>query len=135
MPENPSITDAVVGKISAQLGTSSETLHKIKFGRGAVGKVAVIAVFAILGIAGVGLRLTGEGALLSIGAILFIVLCVLGVIVFVVIRQPELAVLEGTELVLYKQVTLAAKGSNLNRQLPPVPDPGASPTGEGDNQS
>lgn len=52
-------TDIIWEHVSSHLGTSSETVQKIRFGQGAVGKVAVIAVFAVLALGGIGIRVGG----------------------------------------------------------------------------
>jgi len=106
-----SITDAVLDKISSHIGASSETLQKVKFGRGTVGKLAIIGVSSLAAISLAAVHLTGNQALIGIGAMVVITLSVLGLILYVVVYRPELAVLEGTELVMYKQVTLGMKGS------------------------
>jgi len=109
MIEKPSITDVILGRISSHLGASAETLHKVKFGRGTVGKVALVAIFAIAAIGVSTYRLDGEVAIFGIGAVVVVTLSVLGLILYIVIERPELAVLEGMELVQYKQITLGAK--------------------------
>jgi len=80
-----------------------------------VGKVAIIAVFALGAISVGTYRLTGNAAIIGISAMVLVTLAVLGLILYIVIVRPELAVLEGTELVLYKQITLGAKD-----MLPPA---------------
>jgi hypothetical protein len=105
----PSITDVVLDKISSRVGASSETLQKVKFGRGTVGKIAIIAVFSLGAISVATFHLAGTQALIGIGALVLITLAVLALILYVVIFRPELAVLEGAELVMYKQVTLGMK--------------------------
>jgi len=54
-------------------------------------------------------------------------------ILYIVQKQPELAVLEGMELVRYKQVTLGTKDFVPEGELPPVPDP-KLPEIEGESQ-
>jgi hypothetical protein len=124
MSDSP-ITDAVLEKISSHIGASSETLQKVKFGRGTVGKLAIVGVFAVASVSLATLRLNGALALFGIGAIVVITLAVLGLICYVVIARPELAVLEGTELVMYKQVTLGIKDTPVIVSAQPVlPVPG-----------
>jgi len=122
MTDDSSITDVVLGKISEKFG-SSETLQKIKFGRGAVGKIAVIAVAGTAALAIASLRLTPEGAVFAIVVIGLVLVCSLGAVLFVVHKQPELAVLEGMELVRYKQVTIGGHEYAPEVLSLPVPDP------------
>ena len=108
--ESTTITDAILEKLSSQLGASSETLHKIKFGRGVVGKIAVVAVFALGAIAVASVHVSPNGALIAIGAVVLLSFFVLSAILLVVMKQPELALLEGAELVMYKHMALGVKG-------------------------
>lgn len=119
--EDRSITDVVLEKIYSQLGASSETLHKIKFGRGVVGKIAVVAVFALCAIAVASVHVSENGALIAIGAVVLLAIVVLAAILFVVTKQPELALLEGAELVMYKHMALGVKGG------PPLAGDGGQP--------
>jgi hypothetical protein len=113
-----------VGQITSAIG-SSESVQKIKFGRGAVGKLAVISVITVICIAGVGSRLAGDNAmLLAIAAIVFVTVVIVAAVICVVIKQPDMAVLEGAELVLYQHAKMEAKGiPNPEKELNPVPDP------------
>jgi len=122
MADDSSITDAVLRTIEDRLG-SSETFQKIKFGRGAVGKIAVVAVGCAFALATASFRLTGNGAVVAVIVIGIFGLCSLGSILFVIHKQPELAVLEGMELVRYKQLTMGAKGYIPETFQLPVPDP------------
>jgi len=44
-------------------------------------------------------------------------------IIVIILKQPELAVLEGMELVQYKQVTLGSKTFTPIAETPAIPDP------------
>jgi len=126
--------DAVIENLSSRIGASSETVQKIKFGRGAVGKIAIIAVAAVTGLAAVGLRGGAAFTYFTLGSILVITLACLGLIFYIVCNRPELAVMEGAELVMYKHVQLAAKGytptpeelktqfspNDANAKIPPI---------------
>ena len=117
-----SVSDTVKEVVLSQLGVTSESLHKIKLGRGAVGKITVITAAALIAIGGVGLKLSDVGALpilVAIGALVLIALAGLGCVLYVITKQPEIAVLEGAELVLYKQITLGVKGHPV--LSPPTP--------------
>jgi hypothetical protein len=105
-----SLVDALWEKVSARLGVSSETVQKIKFGRGAAGKIAIIAVTAFAAIAAMALRMGASAVYVGIGAVVIVALGSFGLIFYIVSKRPELAVMEGAELVMYQHVTLRAKG-------------------------
>lgn len=129
MPNGKPIFDALRDSILAQIGATAESIHKIKLGRGAVGKITVVAVVAITAIALVGYRLTTNTAqLIAVLAVGVICLSTLGSILYVIKRQPELAVLEGAELVLYKQIVLGTKTQTAPpTEMPPIRDVTALP--------
>ena len=99
-----------------------------------------MAVVFVVGIAAIGfglLRLGQTGAL--VGIILIFLLCAIaaGLIAFIVVRQPELAVMEGMEVIHYKQLSMGTKDYTPTGELPPVPDPKALPPAnheEGDDE-
>jgi hypothetical protein len=122
LPDDTPSSD-VVDRIWSHLGGSAEALQKIKFGSGAVGKLAVIAVAAVLAISFATTRTTPAGALIGILAIVFLVLCTIAATLYVVATKPELAVLEGMQVVRYKQLTLGAKGYSPETESLPIPDP------------
>ena len=104
------LMDVIWERVSARLGGTSETVQKIKFGRGAVGKISVITVAAVLAIGGMALRLGASGTYVGICGVVLVALASFGVILYIVCKRPELAVMEGAELVMYQHVTLGAKG-------------------------
>jgi len=111
MSDGKPIADVLREAFIAHLGATGESLQKIKLGRGAVGKITVIAVASILAIAGVALKLSTTASILIAVAILGVVcLTALGCVLYVLVKRPEMALLEGAELVLYQHVALAAKG-------------------------
>lgn len=114
MAQDKPIADLIAERLSAYVGASADTLHKVKFGRGAVGKIAVIIAIAVMALGAVAVRIGGSAALVIAGGLVLVTLAGLGVIFYIVIARPELAVLEGAELVMYKHVTLGAKG------MPPI---------------
>jgi hypothetical protein len=136
MANGKSLTDTIREALLGQLGVSSESLQKIKLGRGAVGKITVISVVALTAIAAVGLKVSGTVPILAvIGVLGVLALAALGCVLFVIIREPELAVLEGAELVLYKHVTLGVKGSPpLLPGNPPIPEPLVLPADESEGE-
>lgn len=117
------LADIIWERVSSNLGTSTETVQKIRFGQGAVGKVAVIAVFVVLSLGGIGIRVGGMLALWAIGAILLVAVLVLALVFYIVWKRPALAVMEGAELLHHQNSLLfaAAKGQE------PVPLKNAGP--------
>jgi hypothetical protein len=110
-------------KIAKLVGLSSETHQKIKFG-GVVGRLTLLAVAGVVAIGYATAHTSPIGALIGIVAIVFIILCVVGLALYVVKTRPELAILEGTQVLRYRQLTIGAKGYSPDASLPPVPDPG-----------
>jgi hypothetical protein len=136
MANGKSLTDSIREALLGQLGISGESLQKIKLGRGAVGKIAVISVAALITIAAVGFKVSGTPSVLTVVAVLGLVaLSALGCVLYVIVKQPEIAVLEGAELVLYKHVTLGVKGQpSLPANAIPIPEPPALPADEGEGK-
>ncbi len=122
--EHKSASTLLKDVILEHLGATGEYLQKIKLGRGAVGKIALVSIASVAAIAAVSLKLSTTASLLVAIAVLGIIcLASLACIIFVLIRQPEMAVLEGAELVLYKQMTLGTKEQPaLTGLTVPVPE-------------
>lgn len=127
--ENKESQPSTIGKITDtaldKLGFTSESIQKIKFGRGVVGKLSVLSAIAIVGVIAIGLKFGSPSTLLMLLEFLAGLLALsIGAIVFVVCKHPEISVLEGAELIRYKQLSLGVKGQpQLPTQSPPVPDP------------
>jgi hypothetical protein len=130
MPDDKPLGDAIRDALLHHLGVSSESLQKIKLGRGAVGKITTVAVVALIAIGAIGFRISGTLWLFGvIGVLALITVASLLAILYVIIKQPELAVLEGAELIRYKQVTLGMKGHPiLPPSGPPIPEPPPLPS-------
>jgi len=88
-----------------------------------VGKLALLGVVAFICLAYMSRQLPSGQALVAFIIAAVTVLVVVGSILLIAFRRPELAVLEGTELIAYKRITQAAKDYNPDRELPPIPDP------------
>lgn len=104
-----SLSDGLLSAVLTKVG-ASEYLQRFRFG-GVVGKLAMVGVICILVIGGVALKLSNQWFLISAIAV------VAGVAVFIVIkvinfadRHPELALLEGADLLRWQQMQLEAKG-------------------------
>jgi hypothetical protein len=118
------IWQGIRDKLAEQLGVSADTMQKIKFGKGTAGKITVISVSVVLGIAALGLKLSGNAAILTaMGLITLVFVGAVCAVLRVIHQQPAMAVLEGAELVLYQQVTLAAKGIGVVQNVLPILNP------------
>jgi hypothetical protein len=117
-----------LGELLKDVGVSQESLESVRLGRGVVGKAtfALISIAALLGV--VASRLSTGWMLLAVAA--------LGVAVFVVYlfrilsfaeEHPDLALLEGAELVKWKQIDVAAKGVGTLPSGPPIEAPKSVP--------
>jgi hypothetical protein len=102
---------------------SAGSLHKIKFGRGVVGKLAWIVIIAIAGISYICRSVDARIVLSALGMIGFLCTAALAAIVIIVIKRPELAVTEGMEVIQLKRLAMAAKDYQPEGELVPVPDP------------
>lgn len=71
---DPSIMDAVREKVYSRLGASSESIQKIKFGRGVVGKISVIAVTAFVAISAMAVRLGANAVYVGMAIVCLIAL-------------------------------------------------------------
>jgi hypothetical protein len=96
-------------------------VQKIKFGRGAVGKISVIAVAAVIAVGAMAVRIGANAVYMGIGAVSVIALGSFVLIGYIVCKRPELAVMEGAELVMYQHAQLAAKGLTPNPSDRPGP--------------
>jgi hypothetical protein len=112
-------------KVLEQIGIKGESLQKVRFSRGVVGKSSFVVVTALAVLAIVATRITGTEALLVIAG-----LTVVFALVFLVMSyrfaaaNPSLALLEGAELLKWKQIEhQAAKGLPEPPKSLPVTDP------------
>ena len=93
-----------------QLGINWESIERIKFAGGVVGKLTLIAVFAVLVVGLICYKAINPtislGALLFAGCGLLAVIIILGLAYLAIIRttdkHPDLAAIEGMDLVTLK---------------------------------
>ena len=118
-----------LGKLVEQMGIAAESVQRLKFGRGVVGKITVICGAAVIAIGAISLRLTEPFLqMTALWLVLGIFLLALGAIIWFAKRHPDLASLEGAELILWHQLRLGAKGiSAPPEEATPITDPAASP--------
>jgi hypothetical protein len=115
-----------VWEILDKFGFTSESLQRVRLGRGLIGRMAT----AFWGVCGllivVAFKLNDPWMLVIIagtGSILFLALLI-GVLWFGH-RNPGPALLEGSQLIVWRQVELAAKGLVAPPQVPATADPQA----------
>jgi hypothetical protein len=101
-----------------------EFLHKVKYG-GAVGKITALSVTALLVIAVAMISGWGKEALLfgGIGAVIVILLAAFWMIHRTLEKYPDLALMDGTEIVAYKKIELAAKNRPVLSDSVSISDP------------
>jgi hypothetical protein len=117
--------NTVFQRILASLESGAgESLHKLRLGRGFVGKLSVVAIAAIAAVAYVAAK--AGGATLAWGAIVAVCLvfgAALWGTLWVISAHPELALMEGAELVMWQQLKTAVKGEPPFIDSVPIPDP------------
>ena len=107
----------------AQLGISQKSMQRVKFG-GIVGKVALIALAGLAATVTVAKFTTGTIQPICTIAVLLAVLLIIRWILDYAEKNPGPATLEGTELILWQHVTMAAaKGLPSPPVTPVIPDP------------
>jgi hypothetical protein len=114
-------------KILEGLGISSESIQKIKLGRGIAGKLTNITIVVILVLGGISLKLNNWILL----AIAFLIITIVAIYCFNKILKiskdkPDIAILEGAEFLVYHKMKLGAKGiSEIPRLENPQLEPGS----------
>ncbi len=114
--------------ILKRFGSIAETVESIRLAPGVVGKTAyaAIAALAVLGV--VAWRLSNPVLLAGVA---FLAVGLFGVYVRAILRfaaqHPDLALLEGSELLLWRRMDLAAKGVGVIPAGPLVVDPDSPP--------
>ncbi len=116
-----------IPEILEKCGLKVETFEKVRLGQGVVGKTSYVVGFAILALAIISLRITDQFLLAAIAA------SIVGLAIWhphktrtFAKENPALALLEGAELVAYKQIELAAKESLTPPKEPAITNPTTS---------
>lgn len=124
------------GEILQKVGIKEESLGRIRLARGVVGKTSYVAAAMMFVLALVAFGLKGaNAALLTVGAFAVIAFVIYLILVLrFATRNPGLALLEGAELVQWRQMEMGVQGQIAPPSGPNVPPPGQtpliSPTGE-----
>jgi len=101
-----------------------EFLQKVKYG-GAVGKLTAITVAALLVVAVISVS-SWNNEKVHIGGlivVLFLVLAAFWRISRTLQKHPELALMDGTEIITFKRLEMAAKNQPILADSPMVSDP------------
>ena len=100
-----------INQVLELLGVKTEGLDRIRLARGVVGKTSYVALAAIFGLAVIAWRLTSdERALLFIAVLIgFIFFAFFVGILRFAKHNPGLALLEGAELLQWRQMEISAK--------------------------
>ncbi len=116
-------SNATLSQLLKSFGLSEESVERIRLGRGVVGRTTYAAVAALFVLAVVAWR-ADPSMLIWIGllAVGLFVLYFLGVLIFAE-RNPGTALLEGAELLRWRQSELAAKGLDPIPPAPALPEP------------
>jgi hypothetical protein len=111
-----------VKKALEAAGISESSLDRVRLAQGVVGKASYVAGTALLALMAVAISLREPVYLLAV-AILVVILFLgylLGSLWFSH-KHPDMALLEGAELVKWRQIEMAAKGLSINQAAPPQP--------------
>jgi hypothetical protein len=94
-----------------------QALGHIRLARGVVGKTSVVAGVALLVLGAIALRIDEALLLAMAGAVLLAFFAYLAAVLWFAHRHPEQALLEGAEIIQYRQQEMV-KGV---AELPPLP--------------
>jgi hypothetical protein len=108
-----------------------QTLGHIRLARGVVGKTSVVAGIALLVLGSIAWRINAQLLLVMTGAVLLAFFAYLAAVLWFAHRHPEQALLEGAEIIQYREQEMAAKGAPmLPRSAPTTPPPSPVPRSE-----
>jgi hypothetical protein len=109
-----------VKKALEAVGVSESSLDRVRLAQGFVGKASYVAGTALLVLIAVAAFLRDPVYLLVVA---FLAVCIFGIFfcgsLWFSHRHPDLALLEGAELIRWRQIEMAAKGQPSIGQSPP----------------
>lgn len=99
-----------IRRVLDQSGINASSLDRIRLARGVVGKASYVALAAVLALGGVAWRLSDPIYLLIAAVLIVLVFAIYfsGTLWFAN-RHPGVALLEGAELIQWRQMDIAAK--------------------------
>ncbi len=107
-----------IGKVLEGFGLSEESVDRLKLSRGVVGRTTYVALGLVIVLGIVAWRVPTENllAIASIAALAF--LAYFGGVLWFAHKNPGVALLEGAELLRWKQIEMEVKGKG---SVPPTP--------------
>jgi hypothetical protein len=117
-----------IRRVLDQSGINASSLDRIRLARGVVGKASYVAVAAVLALGGIAWRLRDPIYLLVAAVLIVLVFAIYfsGTLWFAN-RHPGVALLEGAELIQWRQMEIAAKTiSTIENKPISEPDPPVS---------
>ena len=105
------------------LGFAEESVQRVRLGRGVVGRTtyAVVVALGVLGV--VASRVDPEALLWVAGLVVGLFILYFAGVLFFAQRNPGTALLEGAELLRWRQSELAAKGLGRIAPAPALQEP------------
>jgi hypothetical protein len=100
-----------------------QALGHIRLARGVVGKASVVAGIALLALSAISWRIEARFLLWVVGAVLLLFFAYLAAVLWFAHRHPEQALLEGAEIIQYRQQEMAKGVLDLPRSPPTTPAP------------
>jgi len=114
-----------IRKILEGSGFKVESIDRIKLARGVVGKVSYVAGAALLVLGALALRVDSAAlfGIIAVAAVLLFLAYLVGILWFAT-KNPGLALLEGAELIQWRQMDMGLKGAEsipdmTNIEAPP----------------
>lgn len=95
------------GVIARMLLARAQALGHIRLARGVVGKASVVAGIALLVLGGIAWRVETDLLLVMAGAVLLAFFVYLAAMLWFAHKHPEQAVLEGAEIIQYREQEMA----------------------------
>jgi hypothetical protein len=100
-----------------------QALGHIRLARGVVGKASVVAGIAILVLGGIAWRIDSGLLPMMAGAVLLAFFAYLAAVLWFAHRHPEQALLEGAEIIQYREQEMAKGVIELPHSAPTTPEP------------
>jgi hypothetical protein len=100
-----------------------QALGHIRLARGVVGKASVVAGIALLVLGGISWRIDVGLLPIMVGAVLIAFFGYLAAVLWFAHKHPEQALLEGAEIIQYRQQEMARGVTDLPLSTPVTPGP------------
>jgi hypothetical protein len=98
----------------------AQALGHIRLSRGVVGKASVVAGIALLVLGSIAWRIDAGWLPMMAGAVLLAFFVYLGAVLWFAHRHPEQALLEGAEIIQYREQEMIGKGLGVPPNSPPT---------------